>query len=108
MTENTAFRDHISTTDNEGRRLWVYANPSEGKLYNYPTLVSIILLLVFFTVPFIKIKGQDLLLLNIFERRFIIFGKIFWPQDFHLFVIGMITFIIAIILFTVIYGRIWC
>lgn len=102
------FRDHISTTDDEGRRSWVYAKSPKGKLYFYRTLVSILLLLVFFTGPFINIDGQPLLMLNIFERRFVILGKVFWPQDFHLFVMAMITFIVAIVLFTVIYGRIWC
>jgi cytochrome c oxidase accessory protein FixG len=66
------------------------------------------LLILFFTIPFIRIHDQPLILFNIFERRFIILGKVFWPQDFHLFVIGLITLIIGIIFFTVIYGRVWC
>jgi cytochrome c oxidase accessory protein FixG len=48
------------------------------------------------------------LLFNVFDRKFVIFGQVFWPQDFHLFVIGMITTLVFIILFTVIYGRIFC
>ncbi|NUO02355.1 MAG: cytochrome c oxidase accessory protein CcoG, partial [Saprospiraceae bacterium] len=42
------------------------------------------------------------------EGKFILFSKIFWPQDFFIFAIGMITFIIFIALFTVIYGRLFC
>ena len=45
---------------------------------------------------------------NILERRFNIFGFQFWPQDFHLFVISMIIGVIAITLFTVAFGRIFC
>lgn len=102
------FRDHISTTNEEGRRSWVYAARPSGKLHNYRSLVAIILLAIFFIVPFVRIQGEPFILINIFERHFVLFGKIFWPQDFHLFVIAMITFVIAIILFTVVYGRVWC
>ncbi|HSZ24646.1 MAG TPA: cytochrome c oxidase accessory protein CcoG, partial [Cytophagaceae bacterium] len=45
---------------------------------------------------------------NVVERHFVFFGVIFWPQDFHIFLIGMIAFILFVILFTVIYGRIFC
>lgn len=107
VTDNS-FRDHISTTDEEGRRSWIYANPPKGTLHRIRFIVSMFLLTVFFSIPFIRPHGQPLMLINIFERRFIIFGKIFWPQDFHLFVIGFITLIIGIILFTVVYGRVWC
>ncbi|MFT7065792.1 MAG: cytochrome c oxidase accessory protein FixG [Sediminicola sp.] len=45
---------------------------------------------------------------NVLERRFNIFGFPFWPQDFHLFVISMITGVIFVALFTVAFGRIFC
>ena len=48
------------------------------------------------------------MLFNILERKFILFGIAFWPQDFHLFVLAMLTFIVFIILFTALFGRIWC
>jgi cytochrome c oxidase accessory protein FixG len=42
------------------------------------------------------------------ERRFNIFGFPFWPQDFYLFVLFMILGVVFVILFTVIFGRIFC
>ncbi|NNM15644.1 MAG: cytochrome c oxidase accessory protein CcoG, partial [Bacteroidia bacterium] len=72
------------------------------------TWVSILLLIFLFTGPYIKINGEPLLLLNVIDRKFVLFGNIFWPQDFHLFAIGMITFFVFIILFTVVYGRVFC
>jgi cytochrome c oxidase accessory protein FixG len=47
-------------------------------------------------------------MLNIFERRFILFGIAFGPHDFYLFVLAFITVVIFIVLFTAIYGRIFC
>jgi cytochrome c oxidase accessory protein FixG len=102
------FRDRLSTVDEKGKRIWVYPKKPKGRFTNYRSLVSYILLAFLFVAPFVKIDGEPLLLLNIIERRFIILGQVFWPQDFHLFVIGMITTIVFIILFTVVFGRIFC
>src|SRR5690606_35855008 len=52
--------------------------------------------------------GQPFLLFNLLERKFIIFGKAFWPQDFYLFGLGMIILVLFIALFTVVYGRLFC
>lgn len=105
---NEAFRDSIGTITAEGKRRWIFAKKPKGKLYNARTLVSIIYLIVFFTLPWIKVNGEPLFMLNIIERKFILFGTIFWPQDFFLFVIAMLTFIVFVVLFTVVYGRVFC
>ena len=47
-------------------------------------------------------------MMNVIDRKFIIFGMVFWPQDFFIFGIAMLTFIVFIILFTVVFGRIFC
>ncbi len=102
------FRDSINTITKEGKRNWIFAKQPKGKLYNWRTLVSIVYIAVFFTLPWIKIHGEPLFMLNILERKFILFGMIFWPQDFFLFVIAMLTFMVFIVLFTVVYGRVFC
>ena len=61
-----------------------------------------------FSGPFLRINGKPLLLLNIIERKFIIFGSPFWPQDFYIFAFGLVTAILFVVLFTVIFGRVWC
>ena len=48
------------------------------------------------------------MMFNVLERRFNIFGFPFWPQDFYLFVISMIIGVVFVILFTVVFGRIFC
>lgn len=106
--QEESFRDHISTTNEEGFRSWVYAFRPSGRLHNYRVLVAVFLLTVFFTLPFIRIHNEPFLMMNFFERKFVIFGNVFWPQDFHIFVIATITLIVTIVLFTVIYGRVWC
>lgn len=102
------YRDTIATVDETGKRVWVYPKKPKGTLHNYRIVVSIALLALLFAGPFIKIGGHPLLLLNIFERKFVILGQAFWPQDFFLFALLLITFFVFIILFTVAFGRIWC
>ena len=53
-------------------------------------------------------NGKPFVLLNFFERKFIIFGQVFWPQDFFLLALTLVTFFVFIALFTVAFGRIWC
>ena len=103
-----SYRDSIATVDKEGKRIWIYPKKPTGRYHNRRVLVTVILLAVFFMGPFIQIGGRPLLLLNIFERKFILFGSAFWPQDFYLLAVTAITFFVFIILFTVSFGRIWC
>ncbi len=102
------FRDSIATVDARGKRIWIYPKKPKGKFTNARILVTILLLGLLFSGPFIRIGGQPLLLFNIFERKFVIFGVAFWPQDFYLFGLSMITLFVFIILFTVVFGRVWC
>ena len=102
------YRDKIATVDEKGRRIWIYPKKPKGKFYNARTYVSWVLLVFLFAMPFIKVKGEPILLFNVLERKFIIFGLLFSPQDFHLFVLAMLTFIVFIVLFTVIFGRLFC
>ena len=102
------YRNHIATVDQEGKRIWLYPKKPNGRLYNARILVSFLFLAVFLTLPFIKVNGEQFLIFNILERKFVLFGILFTPQDFHLFVLAMLTFVVFIILFTVIYGRLFC
>jgi cytochrome c oxidase accessory protein FixG len=105
---NEEFRDSIATVDSQGKRLWIYPKKPSGNYHNWRVLVTIVLLTLLFSGPIIKINGQPLLLMNIFERKFVIFGQAFWPQDFVLLAVTLLTLFVFIILFTVVFGRIWC
>lgn len=108
IIDNEDYRDHINTVDESGKRVWVTPRKPKGRLHNYRAIVAVILLTVFFAVPFIKVNGHPFFLMNIFERKFIIFGNVFMPQDFIFFGLAMITLFVFVILFTVVFGRVWC
>ncbi|MBK8501217.1 MAG: cytochrome c oxidase accessory protein CcoG [Saprospiraceae bacterium] len=109
MEDTETFRDHIGTVDeNTGKRIWVYPKKPKGRFYNARTYVSILLLGLLFGLPFIKVHGDPILLFNVIELKFIFFGIVFTPQDLHLFALAMITLIVFVVLFTVVFGRLFC
>ncbi len=102
------FREHLATADQEGHRLWIYPRKPRGRFTNARTWLSWLLLGIMFAGPFIRMNGNPLLLLNIVERKFIILGQIFWPQDMILSAVTLLVFFTGIIVFTAAFGRLWC
>ena len=103
-----AFRDTIGTVDESGKRKFIFPKKPSGKFYEYRKWVSYLLLAILIANPFIKVNGNQFMMFNILERRFNIFGFPFWPQDLYLFVISMLVGVVFVILFTVVFGRIFC
>jgi cytochrome c oxidase accessory protein FixG len=102
------FRDQLATVTEEGKRVWIYPKKPSGKFHKLRIVVAVFLLGVLFIVPFIKVGGHPFMLLDLLNRKFILFGISFGPHDFHLFVLSIIGLIISIFLFTVVYGRLFC
>lgn len=108
MTHDVNYGGRISTVDDKGKRKWIYALQPKGRLYRYRTWLSLVYLAAFFTLPFVRIKGTPLFLFNFPQATFIFFSKVFLPQDFILLGIGMLTVLLFIIVFTIVYGRVFC
>jgi cytochrome c oxidase accessory protein FixG len=105
---SSSFRDHIATADRQGRRQWIYPRKVSGRFYRWRTGLSWLLLLVMFAGPFITIQGNPLLLMNTVERKFVVFGRIFWPQDMIIFALALLLSLVSILVFTTAFGRLWC
>jgi polyferredoxin len=107
--KNTSdFREHLANVDQKGKRVWLYPKIIAGKFYKWRTRLSWVFLLLLFAGPWIHVDGHPLFLFNVLERKFILFGIPFWPQDLYLIAIGVITFIVFIIAFTAVFGRVFC
>ncbi len=102
------FRSHMPNQQANGKRQWVYPRATSGHYTRWRNMVAWVLLACLFAGPFVWVDGHPLFLFNVLERRFIFFGATFWPQDFYLVAIGLLTFIVFIALFTVVYGRVFC
>ncbi|KAA0130786.1 cytochrome c oxidase accessory protein CcoG [Chryseobacterium sp. SN22] len=102
------FRNSVGTMHETGERKWVYPRKPKGKYTNYRNYVSYLLLALFFSLPFVKINGNPFLLFNVIDRKFFIFGQPFYLQDFFILALGAVTSVIFVMLFTVVFGRIFC
>jgi len=105
---HVTFRDALASIHKDGRRKWVYARQPSGRYYHARTLVSLALLAFLVAAPFVSFRGQPLVLLNVLERRFVLLGIVFWPQDFHLVVLVALAAIVTLALSTATVGRVWC
>ena len=103
-----SFRDHLGIISEEGKRRRVYPRAPRGRFHSARLIVSWILLAVLFVTPFLRVHGHPFMLFDITERKFVILGQIFGPHDFFLLALAMITSVVFIFLFTVVFGRLFC
>jgi cytochrome c oxidase accessory protein FixG len=103
-----SFRDSLGIVSQEGKRRWLFPKAPRGRFHNARIAMSAVLLLILFGVPFIRIGGHPFFLFNVLERKLILFGTLFGPHDFYLVGLSAITAITFIILFTVVFGRLFC
>jgi cytochrome c oxidase accessory protein FixG len=108
LDEHDDFRNQLASVAPDGRRRWIYARQPSGRLYRAREVVSAGLLAFLVAAPFVRIGGQPAVLLNVLERRFVVFGVAFWPQDFALVVLLALTLLVGLALSTTAIGRVWC
>lgn len=102
------FRDHFSGVNEDGKRNWFYPQKPKGFWHNRRAVFTAVVLTLLFVTPFLKYNSQPLLLFNVIDRKFIIFGLFIGPQDYWLFGLTMLSFMVFIVLFTSVFGRLWC
>lgn len=108
IEELQSYRNEIGTVTKEGKRKWIYPKKPSGRFYNARTIVSFFLLAILIAAPFIKINNQPFVLFDFINRKFVLFGIYFGPHDFHIFVLAMIAIIVFVVLFTAVFGRVFC
>ena len=102
------FRDRPNNIDASGQRKWIRAKQPKGKWYLRRNIVGYLLLLFLIVAPFLKIDGHPFMLLDILNRKFYLFGLMVFAEDTYILALVMAVTIISIVLFTVVFGRVWC
>jgi cytochrome c oxidase accessory protein FixG len=64
--------------------------------------------IIFFGLPWLQWNGRQAVLLHLVERKFYIFGGVFWPQDAFFLAILLILSAYSLFFFTAIAGRLLC
>lgn len=105
---NELHEDRLATTTDEGERVYLYPEEVRGKWDTRRSIVYSFLIVLYLVLPWIKINGQQALLLNIQTREFFILGGHFYAHNIPLLFIVILTFILGIGLITALKGRVWC
>jgi cytochrome c oxidase accessory protein FixG len=98
----------LTTLDAQGNRKWVYPAAISGVFMRARGIVAYVLIAILFALPWIRIGGMPAILLQIEERRFILFGHVFWPQDMFYLALLLLGFALCLFFFTALAGRVWC
>lgn len=90
--------------------MYSFAGPAEVKGFYQKVrdLLQPALICVFVFLPWIRIQGEPALLLDFWNRHFIIFGSVFFAHETPLLFFLVILLVLAIFLVTALYGRLWC
>lgn len=90
--------------------MFSFAGPAEvkGRYQKIRDLLQPVLLLIFLVLPWISIHGQPALLLDVWNRHFVIFGSVFYAHETPLLFFVVILLVLAIFLVTALFGRLWC
>lgn len=100
--------DALTTIDERGYRKWVYPAAIRGVFMRWRKVLGYFVIAVFFVMPWVRIGGMQSILLHIPQRRFILFGHIFWPQDSFYLVFLLLGLALSLFFFTAVAGRVWC
>jgi len=86
----------------------IYAREVEGRFARLRNIAVIVLLGIYYALPWFQWEGRQAMLFDLPARKFYIFGITFWPQDFFYMAWLLIIAAISLFFFTAIAGRLWC
>ncbi|MDR4507085.1 MAG: cytochrome c oxidase accessory protein CcoG [Candidatus Brocadiaceae bacterium] len=110
MTENVRVLSKYrpGTFQSGAHRINPYPKSVRGFYRRYRTIVQIILMIMFFSLPWITIHGLPAILIDLINRKFVFFGLSFRGHDSPLLFYVFASFSLGLAFATSIWGRIWC
>ena len=86
----------------------IYPRRVTGIFATLRTLGVVVLLGLYYIVPWLRWDGHQAVLFDLPARKFYILGLTFWPQDFFYLAMLLIIAALALFFFTALAGRLWC
>jgi cytochrome c oxidase accessory protein FixG len=108
MTLLPAQEQVLSTLNPDGSRRRIYPRPARGRFYRWRQGVAYGLIALFVLIPHLSAHGKPLILLDLARREFAFFGTTFLPTDTVLLMLLGLAIVIAVVLLTALFGRVWC
>ncbi|MBI2795371.1 MAG: cytochrome c oxidase accessory protein CcoG [Gemmatimonadetes bacterium] len=98
----------LPTLNEDGSRNWLRPKPAAGRWWRRRRTVAYALMVLFLALPHLTVNGMPAVLLDLPRREFTILGTIFLPTDTLLLMLLLASCLIAIIVFSALFGRVWC
>lgn len=97
-----------SSLRKDGSRIYVHPADVRGRFTRARRLVFAVLIAIYAALPWIRVKGNPAVFLDIEHRKFYLFGTTFNAQD-----LWLLFFLLTGVGFTLVYvtallGRVWC
>lgn len=86
----------------------VYPRDVKGTFARLRKVAVILLLGLYYFIPWINWSGRQSVLFDLPERKFYILGLTFWPQDFIFLTLMLIIAGLTLFFVTAVAGRLWC
>ncbi|RFF27138.1 MULTISPECIES: cytochrome c oxidase accessory protein CcoG [unclassified Wenzhouxiangella] len=86
----------------------VYPREVKGRFARLRVIAAWVLLGLYYVLPWISINGQQLVLFDLVNRQFHIFGITLWPQDLIILSLLLAMAALTLFFFTALAGRLWC
>jgi len=98
----------LPTLNADGSRRRIRPRIFEGRFWRARRQVGILLMLLFSTLPLLRIGGKPAVLLDIAAREFTFFGATLRATDGVLLMLFLLSIFVGIFLVTAWLGRAWC
>lgn len=90
------------------KRQKIYPREVHGLFAALRTTGVLVLLGLYYILPWLEWDGRQSILFDLPERKFYIFNLVFWPQDFFYLTLILIVAALGLFFVTAIAGRVWC
>ena len=108
MTAPRAAGRVLPTLNEDGSRHWIRPRESTGVWWARRRVVGYALIAFFVTLPHLRWMGKPLILLDVPRREFTLLGNTFLPTDTLILMLLLGSAVIAVFLFSALFGRVWC
>ncbi|TLS18533.1 MAG: cytochrome c oxidase accessory protein CcoG [Betaproteobacteria bacterium] len=86
----------------------IYVRAASGLFNNWRWGMVFLTQALFYGLCWVDWNGRQAVLFHLVERKFYIFGMVFWPQDVFYLALLLIISAYALFLFTAVAGRLFC
>ncbi len=108
MTAPRAAGRVLPTLNEDGSRFWIRPRVSDGTWWTRRRIVGYALIAFFVTLPHLRWIGKPLILLDVPRREFTLLSSTFLPTDTLILMLLLGSGVIAVFLFSALFGRVWC